>query len=187
MATNLEELTHDQLLETARQSQAVTNLVGQLMQNPETRESMQRLAKKANPAAVIPELDASDRIREEMKARDEKIAALEAKMQEKEVAERLERDRRAAIKKHGLSEEDIPEVEKTMVDHQIASYDAAARLRKAEKAPSVPTTGAIRPPHRFDMPEGNTWGKGVGDSAALNRIAMDEAHKALHEFRQKAG
>ena len=181
---SLEDLTTDQLLNLARTTQASHNLLGTLMNDPTTREVIQRQLKKVNPALAIPEIDARDAVMAEVhKERDARLE-LEKKILERDVRERLERNREAAKTKYGLNEADMGEVEKLMTDAEnpIPTYDAAARVHKASKATGTPTPVAIHAP-TFDMPESDVWGKGIGNKANLDKVAMNEAYRALNDIR----
>lgn len=184
MPVSLEDLTTDQLLATARQFQSGHELFGALASDPATRTELQRLLKKKNPALVIPELDATEKVMAEVGKRDERIEKLELEILQDRTARRLEAERAAIKNKYHLSDEDVSEVEKMMVDpdvnKRIPSYEAAARVFKAERSSSVPTSISAAPP-TFTMPENDVWGKGIGNKAALDKIALTEAYAAWNE------
>jgi hypothetical protein len=152
--------------------------------NPETREPLQRLLKKANPALSIPELDAADRVRAESKVHEERIARLEHDITEDRVRRRLEADRAAIKTRYGLTDEDVVKIEAMMVDpdpeKRIPTYDAAARVYKAERTPSTPTPTLVQPP-TFEMPETDTWKGGIGNKSQLDKIALKEAYSAWND------
>ena len=88
--------------------------------------------------------------------------------------------------KYKLSDDDMKSVEKLMVKSDdnpepIPYYDSAARLYLHSRQPSTPTPGSLAPPI-YQMPDGKTWGKGIGNPAMLNKIAMDEAYRAFNEI-----
>jgi len=181
---SLEDLTVDQLLATAKETQAAHRLLQSLMSDPASREMVQRHVKKIEPSRPIPEIDTRDaieaKIEEERKARQ----ALEAQIRERDIRERLEKERSRVSSHYRLSENDMLEVEKLMTDkdNPIPSYDAAARVFKASASTGTPTTAHLAPP-TFDMPESDVWGKGIGNKANLDKIAMNEAFKALNDLR----
>jgi hypothetical protein len=186
MANSLEDMTVDQLLAHARTTSQSHNLLQSLMSDPASRELVQRQMKKANPALVIPEIDTADRVRSEIQKEREARQALEQKILERDVRDSLERQRASVKSKYGLNDADMTEVEKMMTDPddqaRIPTYDAAARVHKASKQTATPTYSSIAPP-TFDMPETSVWGKGIGNSAALNKIALNEAYAAINDIR----
>lgn len=179
---SLEDLTSDQLLATARQLQANSNLLTQLTSNPKTREMVQRAIKLANPDIVIPEIDAADSIRAELAAEREARLAAERKYEEDKIRERLEKEHAAVQAEFKLTDEQMTAVYKLMQDERLPSARIAARLYVAQTQPSVPTSRTIEPPV-FSMPEKDIWGKGIGNKAALDKIATEQAYSALNEIR----
>lgn len=181
---SLEDMSHEQLAEHARQLQGSANLLQQLLGDPSTREVIQRKLKKDNPALAIPEIDAQDKVMAALEEEKKERQNLQKQMLERDVRERLEKARAAAKATYQLSEADMAEVEKLMTDAEnpIPTYDAAARVFKASKATGTPTTADIRPPV-FDMPEKDVWGKGIGNKAMLDKIAINEAYSALNDLR----
>ena|SRR6266404_179038 len=179
----LEDLTTDQLLAQAREFQNQAALLSQLTSNPETRETVQRALKKINPKLSIPEIDAKDAvlavITEERTARQK----LETQILERDIRERLEKDKSRVQTKHRLSEEDMKGVEALMIDKDapIPTYEAAAMVFKAQRQSAVPTPASFVPPV-FEMPEKDVWGKGIGRPAILDKIALNEAYGAWNEI-----
>jgi len=181
---SLEDLTTDQLLAFARQTQGSHNLLQSLLNDPASRELVQRQVKKLNPTVIIPEIDAKDAAMTAIEEERAERKKLEQKLLERDVRERMEKARSAAKAKYKLNEADMLEVEKLMTDAEnpIPTYDAAARVHAASKQTAVPTPSSINPP-TFDMPEKDVWGKGIGNKAALDKIAMNEAFAALNDIR----
>lgn len=180
---SLEDLTVDELRAHAAKLESNSNLMTSLLTNPKTREMVQRALKTANPNLVIPEIDSRDSLREEIKAEREERLKLERSIQESAIRTRIEGNRAAIAKKYDLSEADIGEVEKLMIDPEnpIPSYDAAARVYLASRTSALPSPATFNAPI-FTMPESDVWGKGIGRPATLNRIAMDEAYKAWSDI-----
>lgn len=187
---SLEDLTIDQLREIATkaaQMEPAYNLVQQLGKDPEGRSMLQRWAKKKNPNLSIPEVDTEDRIMKAVAEEKEAREKLEAKIQEDAIRARVEGERKRVKEKYGLNDDDMKSVEKLMVKSDdnpepIPYYDAAARLYIGSRTPSTPTPSSFMPP-TYSMPEGKVWGKGIGNAAELNRIAMDQAYQAFNEIR----
>ena len=181
---SLEDLTVDQLLTRAKTTDASHNLLQSLLQDPGAREVVQRHLKKKNPGLAIPEIDAKDAVMVEVAKEREARQALEAQIRDRDIRERLEKERQRVQSHYHLSDSDMLEVEKLMTDkdNPIPSYDAAARVFKASATTGTPTHAALQAP-TFDMPEKEIWGKGIGNRAALDRIAMNEAFSALNDIR----
>ena len=181
---SLEDLTTDQLLAHARNLESSHNLMQTLMKDPAAREMMQRGLKKLRPELSIPEIDAKDAIRAELDEERKERQALQKQITEDRVRARLESQRAAAKSTYKLTDADMAEVEKLMVDPEnpIPTYDAAARVHAASKQTATPTAAALRSP-QFEMPENDVWGKGVGNKAALDKIAVNEAYAALSDIR----
>ena len=184
MPASLEDLTTDQLLATARQLQGSHNLLQTLLNDPTSREMVQRQLKKANPALVIPEIDAKDSVLAELKVEREARIALERGILEDKVRGRMERERASVKAKYHLTDEDMTGVEALMTAEtdSIPTYDAAARVFKASKVTATPTPSIINAP-TYDMPEKDVWGKGIGNKAALDKIAINEAYAAFNDIR----
>jgi len=181
---SLEDLTTDQLLQRARQTESSHNLLSTLLNDPASREMIQRQMKKANPSLSIPEIDAKDAVMNEVNGTRKQIQELEARILERDVRERLERDRAAVKTKYKLNEADINAIEGLMTDQNnpIPTYDAAARVHVASKQTAVPTPSSIVP-QVYEMPERDVWGKGIGNPAELNKIALREAYEALNDIK----
>ena len=181
---SLEDLTSDQLLDFAQKTKASHDLLQTMLADPSSRETIQRQMKKINPKLSIPEIDAKDTVLAELHKEREARQALEVSILNDRVRARLETQRADAMKKYGLTDADMAEVEKLMTDEHapISTYDAAARVHKASKATGTPTPAVLHAP-TFDMPETDTWGKGIGNKAMLDKIAVNEAYAALNDIR----
>ena len=184
MPGSLEDLTADELIAHARTLEGSHRLLQTLMADPATREAVQRKIKKDNPSLAIPEIDAADAVRAELAEERKRREKLEKDILEDRVRRRLEEERAAVKSKYKLSDADLAEVEKLMTDkdNPIPTYDAAARVHVASKQTAAPTPSLIDPP-TFQMPEKDVWGKGVGNKAMLDKIALNEAYAAYNEIR----
>lgn len=182
---SLEDLTTDQLLASARQWQGQAALVEQLMKEPKTRLELQRLVKIVNPSVSIPELDAREAVRSELDAEREARKKLEERILEGEVRQRLERQRADIKDRYKLTDTDVAEVEKMMVDadpeKRIPGYDAAARVFVASKTQATPTPSVLGAPI-YEMPSAKDWASGVGNPAKLNQIGLAKAFEAWNEI-----
>lgn len=187
MAGSLEDLTVDQLLAHAKSLETPANAFKNLTSNPKTRETILRAMKDLNPNLVLPELDAKDQVREEIKAEREERLKLERQMMERDARDNV-RERRASIKsKYSLTDADVEAVEKMMVDDKEVNWthDAAARVYLASKTSATPTPAQWTAPTSFEMPEKDVWGAGIGNKPKLDKIALTEAFKAAGEIFNK--
>lgn len=176
---SLEDLTTDQLLEVARLQERLTT-------NPATRADYMRLVKKANPDLSIPEVEISDRMEKRFEEEREARAKLEAKLAEKEAHERVSRKRDEVKSKHKLNDDQLTQVEKLMTERHIPDYETAAEFYSLSQRVATPTPSTFARP-AVDMPDNAVWGKGLGNKAALDRIARDEAYKAWNDMLKENG
>ncbi|MBA0085210.1 MAG: hypothetical protein HRJ53_09450 [Acidobacteria bacterium Pan2503] len=188
---SLEDLTIEQLREIATRAQQMEpsyNLVQTLAKDPEGRSMLQRWAKKKNPNLSIPEVDQEDKMMAALKEERDAREKLEAKLLEDDIRKRTEAAKRDVIERYKLSDEDVKAIEKRMLksddnpDPLPPRYDWAAQLYLNSRTPSTPTPSAFMPP-TYSMPEGKVWGKGIGNAAELNRIAMNQAYEAFNEIK----
>jgi hypothetical protein len=179
----LEDMTVDQLLAHAKQLESRDGLIKALTTDPETREMIQRAIKKKFPQTSIPELDARESVRAEIATEREERLKLERQMMERDARDNV-RERRASIKaKYKLSDADVEKVEALILEHKEEnwSHDTGAAVYTASRQSATPTPAHFAPP-TFDMPEKDVWGKGLGNKAALDKIAMTEAFSAWNEI-----
>lgn len=187
---SLEDLTVDQLLAHAKSLEPQANLLKALNTDPATREAMQRLIKQKFPATSLPELEAKDAVRAEIKTERDARIALENKIREDEIRRRLTDQRKQVMSDHSLSEADMIEVEKMMTREvdPIPTYNGAALVYKASKVSATPTPAFIAP--TFEMPDKEVWAGGMmsnapgggGTKARLDRIGMNQAYEAMNEI-----
>jgi hypothetical protein len=176
MAASLENMTTEQLQESTR-------LLQTLLNSSDTREATLRLIKKKN-GMPIPEIDAKDSVLAEVAAERAERVKLETRLQERDIMDRIEKERVRVKSENGFNDEDVKAVEALMVDKDapIPSYAAAAKVYKASKQIAQPTTHQLAP-KTWDMPEKDVWAPGIGNRMALNKIAIEEAYRASNEFR----
>jgi hypothetical protein len=180
---SLEDLTTDQLLARAKELEGAETTLRALTSNPKTRETIQRALKTINPNLVIPEIDAKDSVRAEIDTERQERIKLQNQIQERDIRERIEKQKAHVKGQYRLTDEDMTGVEALMIDKEnpIPTYDAAARVYLASRQSATPTPASFAPP-TFSMPEKDVWGKGIGNKAALDRIAMGEAFNAWNEI-----
>jgi len=184
MPNSLEDLTVDQLLQVANRAVRSEQALEALLANPGTREQQLRLLKKQNPSLSIPEIDARDSVMTEVSDTQKQLAEMRAQLQERDIRDRITKDRESIKSKYNFSESDLLEVEKLMIDEHapISSYAAAAMVYDAQRQSAVPTSSALSAPV-WDLPDQNIWSKGVGNRAQLDKIGMEQAYQALAEVK----
>ena len=183
MAKSLEDLTVDELLAHAKAATPSAELFNKLLNTPETRETMQRAIKKVAPGVAIPEIDAKDSVLGVVQELKDDNAKLRQEIQHDRIVRDLESTKAKVTERYKLSADDMLQVEKLMVREvdPIPSYEAAAQVFTAMRQSATPTPAVFSPP-TFDLPEKDVWGKGIGNKAALDKIAMSEAFKAFNEI-----
>jgi hypothetical protein len=159
----------------------LANLAQTLAENPETRKDFLRMTKKIKPDLPIPELEIEEYTRTHVSAAEARVQALEAKIREKDAMADLEKRRQNLIKKNLVSsEEEIPQVEKLMLEKGIQNHETAAEYHNWMKEAAKPTPSGYNPSaiNKFDL---SAYWKNP-KSAAQN-----EAAKALQEIRNPRG
>jgi hypothetical protein len=121
--------------------QQLAGLSAQLASDPATRKEFLRLTKKVRPDVQFAELDIEDQREADRKATDDKIEALQKKLEDQQLQSRV-KEQRDALRAKGMSDEDITEVEKTMMENGIADHGRAAEFMKFMKQSAEPTTPA---------------------------------------------
>lgn len=180
---SLEDLTTNELLAKAKEYERGHTLLNTLLNDPATREETLKLVKKKDPTRSIPELDAKAEMEKKLEEEREERRKLEASVRDNEIKRQIKEERERVKAMYELTDADMIEVEKLMTDKDkpIPHYDAAATVLKAQRAQAKPTTASISPPV-FDMPSKDIWGKGVGNKAQLDKIALGQAYEAFNEI-----
>lgn len=115
-----------------------------MTKDPEIRKEFQRVLKKAVPTAQTPDLDQDERVNSrleaELKARDEKIAALEEARLRSELNEKYNGQKiKLSGPPYNFDDEDIAEVEKLIKEKEFPSYELAAQYYQATQSPLKPS------------------------------------------------
>ena len=167
----------ENLSEDARNELAA--LAQRLAENPETRKEFLRMTKKVNPDLPIPELEIEQYTNEAVSRANQRVEQLEAKLREKDAMDALEKRRQSLIKKNLVtSEEDIPAIEKIMLERGISNHETAAEYHAWMKQAAEPTPGTTfnpSPVKGFDL---NKYWKNPSVAA------RDEAVRALNDLRK---
>lgn len=125
--------------------EALAMLAQGLASNPKTRNGFLRLTKTANPDTAIPEIDIPNQIGGLMAEPLKRLEAAEAALAQRALEDRV----RAQRKEAGISEDELPAVERFMVDNRIADHKSAKKFldqqnRLAEPTPASTGTGMRR-------------------------------------------
>jgi hypothetical protein len=110
-----------------------------LSNNSATRDQFLQLAKTANPDLNIPEVDIPFKMQGMLKEEREKREKLENQIRESEVRLQIKERREEMKAKNGLSDAQIVEVEKMMVDKGIMNHDTAAEFYISQQKSAAPT------------------------------------------------
>ena len=108
----------------------------------------------------------------------EKDNSLESSIREKEIKSRTQSEHDAARDKYKLSDDDMKEVSKLMIESGIASYDKAADYFRLQKQAAIPTTDKVREHSQMRLP---------GDEGLFKNPvgwARDEAYKVIGELER---
>ena len=155
----------------------LASLAQTLAENQDTRKDFLRMTKKVKPGMPIPELDIEEHTNRAVAASDQRVQALEAKLRERDAQSELEKRRNNLIANKNIRKEDIPEIEKLMLEKQIPSHDTAAEYFEYMKQAAKPTPTGYNPSavRQFDL--GKFWKDPRG-------AAQQEAVKAFADLRK---
>jgi hypothetical protein len=146
-----------------------------LSDNPKTRGQFLGLMKSADPSMSIPEIDIPNNIGAAVKPHLERINKLETEAREREIRDTITARRAKISKDKGLSESEVTEVEKMMVEKGISNHETAAEFYLSQKQSAAPTPSSFSQPA---MPKPDLKGMGVN----INQWARGEATNAIAEL-----
>ena len=155
----------------------LAQLATTLANNPKTRNHFLRLTKMANPDVQIPEIEMADQLNGILSKGAERLKAMEDKLAEREMRERLDTARRE-LREQGIAKEDIAEVEKMMLERHIPDHKTAAEFFQMSRKSAEPTPsqynamGVEMPKMDLSKVHGNN----------INSWARQEAGNALTEI-----
>ena len=169
---SLEDLTPE-----ARDELAL--LAKQLADNPKTRKQMLRLTREVRPNLPIPELEIEEKTSVALAQAEMRVQSLEAKLQEKEALNELERRRKTLLEKGLVSDEtQVQEVEKVMLEKGITNHEAAAEYWNWMRQAAEPTPVGYNPSPLGKVTEMKNFFKNP------QQAARDAAQQALSELRK---
>ena len=169
-----------------------------LMANPKSKKKIFEAYKEANPDARIPELEMEEAARAPVAELAKTVKELQTNI-ETDKAEREKEARLAALngsvesgmaklRKAGWTDDGLVEVRKLMDERGIIDPEIAAAYYEKQHPPQTPATpsGVGGWDFMAAPAEDDSYTKQLlsSKSAADNeQLAMNEAHKALNEFR----
>jgi len=159
------------------QKDALLESLEGMYNDPEVGEVVQTAVEKKF-GITDPGLAAARRHRKETDELRTQIQTLEAKQMEKEIRSRIDGEKAQAQAKYKLSEEDMKEVSKTMIENGIGSYDIAADYFTKSRQLAKPTTDHYQDHSALTLP---------GDIDLFkdrNAWARKEAYKAINEIER---
>ena len=168
MAVSLEGLSNEAIVGLAQLAKGLTD-------SPATRMRALTLAKELDPSLSIPEIDIPHQVNATLQEERTKREALEAKILENDVRQQVREKRETLKQSRGLSDADVAEVEKLMVEKGINNHDTAAEFYKAQQQSATPTPykmgfGSHQKPDIDTKPFGGNIGQWSRNEAA-NTIA----------------
>jgi hypothetical protein len=165
----LEDLTPEQ-----RQELNLGRLTKQLLANPETAETVQRLLPKADPKLRFPEVEIKDNLAKVREETNDRVKALEEELRKSKAEARLEK-LHGRVREAGLELKPVVEL---MEKHGLApteeNYDMAIEVLRSRTQVAEPTSSGIQP---LEMPNiKEMWADPV-------KWRENEAAKVLKEMR----
>ena len=146
-----------------------------LLSNPETSKAVRRIAKGLDKNFQAPDIDLDDRIDAVRKEEADKRKELEDKM----LADQLDRKREREHQKIRAAGEDPDYIEKIMTDQRIGSYDTALKIAKLEKQTATPTA----PRDRANILPGGEDAKALWKNP--RKWAQDQAFAFINESKAR--
>lgn len=128
-----------------------------------------------------PQLASERRHREETQALRTQLETLESKQMEKEIRSRIDKEKDAAQGKYKLTDDDMKEVSKLMVESGIGNYDKAADYYRLSRQAAKPSTDSITDHSAMTLP---------GDVELYKnpvQWARKEAYKTINEIERNRG
>lgn len=166
---------------SADQINGLALLAKNLSDNPETRNDFLKMTKKANPSMSIPEVDIPLNMEAMLQTERTERGKLEKELLKDRVERDVEKRRASLMADKGLSEKDVGEVEKLMVEKGIASHETAADYYKMQQQSARPTP-SFTGHGSHQLPKVDTKDFG-GNMAQWSR---NEAAKTIHDIRSGA-
>lgn len=154
-------------------------LIDALYQDPKMRPKLLGLVKEYAPTVRIPEIDTTKEVLDALKPHLEELGKAKTEMATERAAMKAEREREKLVAKLGLSEEDLPAIDKLMKEGGVQHFDTAAELHQHRQKAAAP---------RGVMPTPFTIGSDAATTKDYLRdpvgTARKRAYEALAELRR---
>lgn len=148
-----------------------------LSSNPHTRNQFLQLTKAANPNMSIPEVDLPFQINNAISEERGKREALEARLRERDIRDSVISRRQEIQKSKGLSDADIADVEKLMLEKGITNHETAADFMLSQRQSAKPTPFTGYSSHSMPAVDTKSFGGNI------NQWARNEAANAISDIR----
>src|SRR5882672_461692 len=133
------------------QKDALLESLEGLYNDPEQGQVVQEAVEKKF-GITDPGLAASRRHKKETDELRTQLQTLESKQMEKDIRSRIDGEKAKAQADHKLSDDDMKEVAKLMVESGIGSYDKAADYYKLQKQAAIPSTNHYQEHSSLTLP-----------------------------------
>ena len=168
MSVSLEGLTPEAIADLAVALKSLTD-------NPKTRRQTLALMKQSDPTLNIPEVDIPMQLNGILQQNEQRMAKMENSLNEERLRNEILSRRNAVVKKGIVSEDEVAEVEKLMLEKGITSHETAAEFYASQKKSATPTPAQFGQP-LISQPDLKVMG---GD---INQWARSEAGKAMADI-----
>ena len=138
---------------TAEEISALAELAENLANDPKTRAGFLRLTKTANPGANIPEVDIPAGLVASFQPHLDRLALLEKQSRDRDTQDRIKSQRKEALQVKGVSYEDLPQIEKMMLEKHIPDHKTAAEFYAMQRQAAEPTPASSAANRTFGMPK----------------------------------
>jgi hypothetical protein len=145
--------------------------------DPDVGPNVQELIEKKF-GVTDPSLAQSRRHRKEVDELRTQLTSLESKQMEKEIRSRVDSEKRQAQDEFKLTDDDMKEVSKIMVENGIGTYKSAADYYRLQKQAAKPTTDKLHEHSSLTLP---------GDIELFKnptQWARKEAYQAINEIER---
>ena len=139
MTTSLEGMSPEAIAELAVLSKSLSD-------NPKTRKAFLGLMKAADPTMNIPEVDIPNQVGAALQEGLKRLEKVENRMSQREIEGEIMKRRNAIVSSGLVSEAEVPEVEKLMLEKGISTHETAAQFFASQKKSAAPTPGTFGQP-----------------------------------------
>jgi hypothetical protein len=172
-AVSLEGMSQEAIAEIA-------GLAKSLSDNPKTRGEFLTLLKKADPNVSIPEVDIPARLHAGLQPTLDRLTKMEQEANERSIRDTIKDRRELLVTSKGINREDIPAIEKLMVEKGISSHETAAEFFMAQRNSAPPTPSDFSQP-AVPRPDMKAMGGNIGV------WARNEATSAISDIIKNRG